>query len=154
MKSQIGEMAWECFEGHATETTPKVRRADYDDLIKPSFIRDTEHKAFPKRLLDALERLQNDSADERAEACLDFSRMWTKIVSIYTQTELTYLSDKLVAIAGMATMISLKASSNYIAGMWMFTLPAGLLWLTGNTGPPDPLPERPAWRGAPSWSWA
>jgi hypothetical protein len=71
-----------------------------------------------------------------------------------TETDLTYPSDKLVAIAGIATTISLKASSNYIAGMWMFTLPAGLLWLTRTNPSRDPPPERPAWRGAPSWSWA
>ena len=156
MESQMGEMTWECFEGHGTETDPTARKGDYKDLVKAQFICDTEHKVLFKGLLDALERFQNDSADERERACLDFSRMWAKIVSIYTQTKLTYFSDKLVAIAGMATTISLKAkaSSSYIAGMWMFTLPAGLLWFTRDDPPHHPPPERPAWRGAPSWSWA
>jgi hypothetical protein len=154
MGSQMGEIAWECFEGNATETTPVTWKPHYEDLVKPTFIRDTQHKAIFERLLGALWRLQNDSAVERAEAHLNFSQMWTRVVSIYTQTKLTYLSDKLVSFAGIATMISQNVSSNYIAGMWMSTLPAGLLWFTGNRPGLGPPPERPAWRGAPSWSWA
>jgi hypothetical protein len=54
----------------------------------------------------------------------------------------------------IASRASLSSSSAYIAGMWALTLPVGLLWHIGDgIRLIDPLPERPAWRGAPSWSW-
>ena len=154
MKSQLGEVVWECFEGKATETKSVFRKANYVDLAMPFYIRDTEHKAYFEHLLDAIRRLQDDSANGWAQARLDFSRMWTRIVLIYTTAELMYVTDKLVAFTGRAKLMSQNIPSDYIAGTWKFTLPASLLWFTNGEPEKNPLRERPTWRGAPSWSWA
>jgi hypothetical protein len=62
---------------------------------------------------------------------------------------LTYGSDKLPAIAGIAKHFQRESSHTYVGGMWIEHIPLGsLLWRTSQCLP------RPSFRGAPTWSWA
>lgn len=78
---------------------------------------------------------------------------WGDIVMNYTERDMTYHSDKLIAIQGIADAVAPIVSRTYFAGIWVESTKSifmGLLWSTG-------------WRGsgkgqrlnvAPSWSWA
>ncbi|KAK7946402.1 uncharacterized protein PG986_010723 [Apiospora aurea] len=77
---------------------------------------------------------------------------WHDVVRQYSKTRLTYSSDRLPALSGLATRQAeqrAKQSANqYLAGMWRKSLDEQLLWKRD-----EKLKERPAWQ-APTWSWA
>lgn len=74
---------------------------------------------------------------------------WEEIVRIYSQANLTYNSDRLPALAGIAQRQHEVTGDLYLAGLWRNSLIQQLLWgcLSWSTKP------RPEWR-APTWSWA
>lgn len=84
----------------------------------------------------------------------------------YSKCDLTYHTDKLVTISGLAKRIQDLTSwpkTDYLAGIWRQGLPRRLLWYTNiySATKPDALPS---WRTGicsakkpnllPSWSWA
>lgn len=79
---------------------------------------------------------------------------WEALVTEYTRCDLSNLSDKLIALSGMAQSVWLDWRSKidgdvqYIAGIWNIHLPHALLWTCTLCGP------RPATYIAPTWSWA
>ncbi|BCR82821.1 uncharacterized protein ACHE_10223S [Aspergillus chevalieri] len=57
--------------------------------------------------------------------------------------------DRLIAVAGLAKILSTRTSFRYVAGLWEVQLPRQLLWT------PSHLKEMPTEKStAPSWSWA
>lgn len=85
----------------------------------------------------------------------DTFRLWYDLIEEYTQRNFTQISDRLVAISGLARMYGdMTRKPTYVAGLWKEDLIRGLLWhvkgatliLTANisTSP----------RAFPSWSWA
>ncbi|KAL1883332.1 hypothetical protein Daus18300_000390 [Diaporthe australafricana] len=76
---------------------------------------------------------------------------WPDIVKQYTWCSLTKVSDKLVAIAGIAQTLSPIVKDQYVAGLWAKSLPESLAWKA------DKLRERrggPTQYYAPTFSWA
>ncbi|TGO47015.1 hypothetical protein BCON_0297g00100 [Botryotinia convoluta] len=75
---------------------------------------------------------------------------WDRIVVNYSGHRLTYESDRLIALAGIADQIQQQTEDEYFAGMWYNNLLAQLLWsLRG-----DRVDRRISPRRAPTWSWA
>jgi hypothetical protein len=76
---------------------------------------------------------------------------WHSIVEDYTARNLTFPSDKLPAIPGIASELGNRriAFSSYYAGLFDSALPCDLLWIVNN--PPKP---RPLSYSVPTWSWA
>ncbi|PLN85313.1 HET domain protein [Aspergillus taichungensis] len=84
-----------------------------------------------------------------------FPSLWRKVVSEFTQLELTLSKDTLPAIAGVATRFSKRLEGkepiNYLAGAWRETFTQDMLWDA------DPHIDGSSPRidaGIPSWSWA
>jgi hypothetical protein len=82
---------------------------------------------------------------------------WGKVVEVYSRTRLTKPDDKLIALSGIAKMMSAEIKDVYVAGMWRKNLASQLLWRV------DPVWEndrfhyrstRPEGYRAPSFSWA
>ncbi|KAE9365539.1 HET-domain-containing protein, partial [Stipitochalara longipes BDJ] len=85
---------------------------------------------------------------------------WRSLMAYYSKRNITYESDRLPAISGMAKYVQSKGAGEYLAGMWKEDLWESLLWL-----------PRPVWRDvvddnltstyrrrassyrAPTWSW-
>lgn len=83
------------------------------------------------------------------------SQAWGRFLVEYTSRTLTQLSDRLIAISGIASLFShyREADDVYLAGLWKNDLPAALLWQSKS--PLEPKPQ--AQNGndpPPSWSWA
>ncbi|KAK1775167.1 heterokaryon incompatibility protein-domain-containing protein [Copromyces sp. CBS 386.78] len=76
--------------------------------------------------------------------------LWNMVVAQYAALDLTFQSDKLVAISGLAKMHSKFLDTKYLAGMWLAHLPEQLLWYRGSLQAPSSYSEYVA----PSWSWA
>lgn len=84
------------------------------------------------------------------------STKWQMIVKSYTSRQLTFASDKLPAVSGIASLMPQASNDKYLAGLWRNNLIIDLLWQvmpsssrtsTVMTYPPDE-------QSAPSWSWA
>ena len=89
------------------------------------------------------------SPSRRNEECL---RKWNSAVELYTRANLTYQTDKLIAIAGIAKNLESMWEENtgihYLAGLWSYNLEQSLLWCVFSAGSGRADPD------APSWSWA
>ncbi|KAI1506061.1 heterokaryon incompatibility protein-domain-containing protein [Biscogniauxia marginata] len=82
---------------------------------------------------------------------------WSAYVNEYTRKQLTYTTDRLAAIAGVADTMKENASADYVGGLWRSELPLSLCWEINRYGsdPPNLLPSRRQQQYcAPSWSWA
>ena len=80
---------------------------------------------------------------------------WYKVVQEYSQRALTFETDRLPGISGIAREIAVPELGRYLAGLWERKFPGALLWSSrgGVVDRPDVLP-RPAQYLAPTWSWA
>ena len=79
-------------------------------------------------------------------------RAWKHMVAEYTKLGLSFPSDRLPAMAGIAKDIRSSIESSYLAGLWEDHLVEGLLW----TVPKDwQNHKRRAPKGrTPTWSWS
>lgn len=81
----------------------------------------------------------------------DAAQGWQKLVSAYSQLSITYVKDKLPALAAIVTrMMQSRPDDEYIAGMWKKTILQDMLWACDDVADPLPRPEIKV----PTWSWA
>ena len=78
-------------------------------------------------------------------------RSWECIVKHYSKTHLTFGSDRLAALAAIATSLRQSTGYTYLAGTWYELFPMCLYWYqhhSSSKGKRSPRRER-----FPSWSW-
>lgn len=83
-------------------------------------------------------------------------KQWEDLVEAYSDLALSYESDKLPALSGLAKqMARLRPKARYLAGLWSDSLQWDLLWKNVKAGSHyQTWGTRPSsWR-TPSWSWA
>jgi hypothetical protein len=73
---------------------------------------------------------------------------WKPIVEQFTACELTYETDRLRAIAGLARRMKDTLKCRYIAGLWGYELVSQLVWRSSGRS------KRTSTYQAPTWSWA
>jgi hypothetical protein len=79
---------------------------------------------------------------------------WGKVASVYSARQLTYSSDKLIAIGGLAEVFSESLGIRYVAGLWEVNLEHYLNWIASEEIPSHvPQKPRPSEYRGPSWSW-
>lgn len=139
------QLFWECYELKACETYPE----GLPPYWRPDWI---SRKAIGGLLNNAgcrPESIENGSETDRKH---ELWKLWIRIVDLYSAKRLTYTSDKLVALSGIAKLMEPKLDDQYCAGLWRKSLVTQLFW-TGVCREqrlrPRPKPYR-----APSWSWA
>lgn len=93
-------------------------------------------------------RLVYSAFDAEDDDRIAYYDRWLQLVQTYSQLELTYKTDRLPALSGIAYLVASKTKDTYIAGLWKQDIAAGLMWYV--------WPCRPATTTyvAPSWSWA
>jgi len=57
-----------------------------------------------------------------------FFKSWAELISQYSGLRLTYETDRLPALAGIASVASRIVSGRYLSGIWEADLSSGLLW--------------------------
>jgi hypothetical protein len=103
-------------------------------------------------------RLKDLNIDEMTDESALFH--WAQIVEAYSKTNLTQSKDKLIALSGLAKMMSKKLSNaRYVAGLWETHLASQLLWrVEPSFNHSDRTFSHPATSPgeyrAPSFSWA
>lgn len=142
------------FRGFATS---KQRRYANDSWkrrrkIRPAYTAQAEKRAAmlnasarlgPRAAFNFLWRFKGGTLLEKIE----FHERWFELVRQYSMRDLSFGTDKAIAIAGVAYFVQQNTGLEYAAGLWIDMLPFNLLWVP----PSDPGP-RPV-RSMPTWSW-
>ncbi|KAL7622629.1 hypothetical protein AAE478_008142 [Parahypoxylon ruwenzoriense] len=86
----------------------------------------------------------------------DLHRLWKDIIEAYLLKGLTYDTDKLPALAGIAQLFSERGLGRYVNGLWEPTIVSDIFWecnwlFIGNYGI---VTKRSTDSSMPSWSWA
>jgi hypothetical protein len=90
------------------------------------------------------------SQDLQGNQCLkgDPCPLWHKIVEMYNECKLTFESDRLSALSGLAHKMQDLGGGTVAAGLLLHDIPRNILWYAVDPG------KRPESYVAPSWSWA
>ncbi|KAI0633199.1 heterokaryon incompatibility protein-domain-containing protein [Trametes polyzona] len=116
-------------------------RTSWDDLRLPDILFDLK----PIRLPHGSERWR------------DVWMAWGRVLQEYTLRAVTFPSDKLVALAGLAEDFHRILDTDYLAGLWRSNILLDLLWkrdtFSFRSSQSRSFCRPPAYR-APSWSWA
>ncbi|KAI0870372.1 heterokaryon incompatibility protein-domain-containing protein [Hypoxylon argillaceum] len=85
----------------------------------------------------------------------DANKLWRSLISQFSSRDLTYPTDCLPALSGVATKFERQLNWEYVAGLWKEDLPLSLTWAVSRRKD-DPTPPRSMHSEyiAPSWSWA
>jgi hypothetical protein len=109
-------------------------------------------RLLPQDVAQQCESIRDDLQDKvRSLSRKETLERWETIVQQYSQRQLTYPSDKLPALSGLASQYARLTDSRYLAGLWRENLAQLLLWSVDPQIAPRPV--APDYR-APSWSWA
>ena len=135
----------------------KYKKLSEDELIKALSLHSHDlSKYLPQKL--PKQPLPKEKSD-------GIYKDWSEIVGDFSRRAITYPSDRLPALSGVAQGMKVVLSSSrsmemYVGGIWTHDLDRGLLWRVGgdNRRPRDRYRFRrfgpPEWYVAPSWSWA
>ncbi|KAF3042819.1 hypothetical protein E8E11_001858 [Didymella keratinophila] len=160
------QVAWECCGFDAAEGQPEGMpnfQLTSGGIVEESRLKGLEVRSDGSRLRNI--RLDGyKEPDPRLRPVIYALELWRRIVEVYAKTAITNSEDKLIALSGMAKLMSDKFGSKdkpieYRAGLWNVHLESQLLWQV------DPVwrevdetfenfSTSPATYRAPSWSWA
>ena len=139
------QLFWECCELKACET--------YPEGVPPNLNRSLISQGANGGLLNNA-GCRSGGVESRSDTKPkdDLLKLWVGILEPYSTKRLTYTSDKLVALSGIAKLMEQPLDDQYCARLWRKRLVTQLFWIgTCNEQRlrPQPKPYR-----APSWSWA
>ncbi len=164
------EGAWSASSGHKLKASTKLR-ADFQGELAPSIPRTGPAGLMsPGSKVVVMRRVEEGEAWEEFDA-IDAPQpplkqiyghkphgTWYHMLMDYASRSLTVPTDKLVALAGLATIFAQKTGDEYHNGLWLRSLPEGLLWSSVGLGRGvfgrKSLSRRPPTSRAPTWSWA
>jgi hypothetical protein len=163
-------ISWQCQTMRFDERAPLAMKTD--DFIKDKPDNVVTYRGDPREVETTMAELQRNwifprhslyaiagdakgfQTFHRHEHCSPtsdrFAHDWGRLVQDYTSRGMTRQTDKLIAISGIASIISSLKSLEYAAGIWNGShemLVQGLLWSASKRGPR-------LLDVAPSWSWA
>jgi hypothetical protein len=147
------QLFWECHGLDACETWPTGRPPNMwvDDTRSRS--RSASIEVFGFRQTDDSESVRISTDENNKLNTNTFRELWKHIVSKYNRCDLTFPSDKLVALSGIAKHMEQLLKIDYWAGLWAFDLIPELIWYISQPSIPKPEADAIVYR-APSWSWA
>ncbi|EPE26258.1 hypothetical protein GLAREA_02170 [Glarea lozoyensis ATCC 20868] len=122
------ELIWECKKSLRCECGELEHEVDEENAL-------SRHRS-----LNSLSTLSDNQR----------SYLWLSIVTEYCQLNLTRESDRLPALAGLASRFENQSTGKYFAGLWQNDLVRMLLWSLSQS---KATCERD-FSIAPSWSWA
>lgn len=119
------EVFFECRESACSETLPDARQlAALCQSDDSSYFKIAQ--APPENAIEVLQ--PSELPNTRRQDYVYHT--WGRIVETYSQCELTFSSDKLIALAGLALHMKTMMEDTYVAGLWLRCLPTQLLWST------------------------
>lgn len=138
------QLFWECYELNACETYPRG--------LPPKVREEWLTRDVLWNLLFSSESDPGPMVRNTAHQDIDgIRKLWKAIVEVYTTTQLTYGTDKLIGLSGISRIMGRYLGDKYCAGLWRRSLVTDLFWFGPSGG--DKW-SRPSPYRAPSWSWA
>ena len=133
------QLMWECCEKDASEV---FAHGLHPELAVSEFVR---FKSIALKVEQGDQRAFRDIIPRLPVA----QHLWNRIISNYSQCDLSRPEDKLIACSGVAKRFQSLLKDTYVAGMWRTNLETQLLWTRSAlyTG------SRPDVYRAPTWSW-
>lgn len=128
-----------------------------EKLLSPRTLHLGDRGAFWECRLDIASEFLPDGFTQRLGSGLlqktrrlqHLQQWWAEVVRLFTQGDLTFARDKLLALSGFARYVHTQKGGEYLAGLWRDErIEAQLCWHVD-----DPRMRPIVWR-APSWSWA
>ena len=126
-------------QGGKTHHVLDLRAPLYRSPTPPTLIRPSDDRAFYMFLIRIIQST--------------IHYLWYSMVHAYSVRQLTFPSDKLPAMAGIASRVQEITHDDYLAGHWRREMERSLFWESFTLDLSDP-PARAANYRAPSWSWA
>lgn len=116
----------------------------------PPYGRSAEDKLNVLKIFGAMLQESQDNKSMSENMLVRLHDSWNMVVQEYTNMSLTYSTDKMAAIAGLAAEMAKATGSRCLAGLWEDQIHVNLVW-----APNDFVFRnvRPRPRRAPSWSW-
>lgn len=144
------QIYWECGERVACETFPEMLPMELSNdtprFNSTRYFGDARITPFHE---DWLGLLKPDP-----EHIYHLHDLWSNTVAAYTRCQLTYQTDKLIAISGLAKDMARLVNDEYLAGLWRRHLPYHLLWFLEKPSSISKSSKGSQSYIAPSWSWA
>ncbi|KAK8079274.1 hypothetical protein PG994_003081 [Apiospora phragmitis] len=117
-------MIWDCAQLHAWELAPKGSWKAIEGSVGAT-----------SALKTGLSPLTH----------LDLGDAWFSIIETYSRCKLTFKSDKLVAISGMAQILAARFGDQYLQGLWRTDLTAQLCWEAKGPREQTRIDQIPSW---------
>jgi hypothetical protein len=145
-------MFWECrskslAEGNMTPILPRGKGGEK----KWNWTRNKRFFAGAENESGDSETDSEDMKDQGLTARDIMYLQWSSIIQDYSHRKLSFSSDIFPALEGLAREFNARLNDTYIAGLWKWDLPRGLLWKVEGSKPGELPLEATPYR-APSWS--
>ena len=145
------ECMFECSSAISTERSP-IWWEPTDRVSKRMFRKLMEAGTEAATAVRQFTQGQKPHPYEKDGLLRKLGEVWEKVVGAYIGTSLSFPSDRLPALAAIATALRDATGFDYAAGHWYELLPLGLLWhRSGFRGSVWLAPPR---KRFPSWAWA
>lgn len=135
-------LSWKCSMSHADEAHPW--------FLTPSNIIIDHNIALRQWLFvpDSIKSRKRSTTHRRNQF-----DAWYTMVEDFSARELTFTSDTLPALAGLANLFATSYRCTYVAGLWKEDLQVGLAWyvVEGCSVSSSAHQQNP---NSPSWSWS
>jgi hypothetical protein len=138
-----GQISWEC-QGFSARESQAAAGLQPLELLGEEGLR----ASFVSKLRLWLQQ-HNDHQDV-GDTVDELLACWYPLVEDYSTRSLTYDSDVLLAIAGIAKVLAKSYHLSYSNGLWKEDLCAGLLWQAHK---PQGVIEASTNPSFPSWTW-
>ncbi|KAH7083881.1 heterokaryon incompatibility protein-domain-containing protein [Paraphoma chrysanthemicola] len=151
VRFQPGEVIFECNEDLRCECghPPAGHQGPWECLLQSTHVHD---KVAFSRMLSLRDASTTGSGKDITDA-----QLWRQLVFSYSQTHLTYESDRMNALAGIVSLFQSRmlGDSQYLAGLWSHSLWGDMLWTStaanvNHFTKSHLAVQQPA---TPSWSW-
>ncbi|PVH85430.1 HET-domain-containing protein, partial [Cadophora sp. DSE1049] len=117
------QLFWECGQLSASEDWPDGVPPRAAPKVNPN---------YPKYVLPHDDHEIKNAFSQLARSDIPVDRVtaqtiWAKVVKLYTRASLTFSTDKLIAISGIATRFQPHFRGRYLAGLWGDSIASELL---------------------------
>jgi hypothetical protein len=142
------QLFWECRTSAGCEVAPEIGPDQLESRVLLSSLKANDELAAGENKIEK----EPNHIDKPCRLL----RQWHSIVGNYSGSTLTFKSDKLIAISGMAEAFQRQLGDDYVAGMWKADLIRELAWgcIVTPVVPRENAIQVSEQYVAPSWSWA
>jgi len=143
------QMSFICYDGGASEQYPEGFPEQRSYLTSPfETVRDKFGDLQAMIAIDGGLLSPEKTKAENDEKKRDIWQYWRNLICSYSGRDITYRTDVLPALSGLASQIASITGGTYLAGLWKEDIHRELLW-TKEGSPAAPYLDRVP----PTWSW-